>query len=146
MGTSTNGQLCFGICFEEDYEFPWKDFDDIQDWWKEINGYKNPFRLFDEEGRSVSRKEEDDYFEFSEKWEKDNPLLFEVVNYCSFDYPMCILAVSSTIRTALRGYPQKLDVEDLTVSEEEIKALTDFCQEYGLKGDGPNWWLSSYWG
>jgi len=51
MGISTNGQLHFGIKFEDGFEFPW-DFDDemksswrsddIEHWWREVNGFINP--------------------------------------------------------------------------------------------------------
>lgn len=34
MTTSTNAELCFGIEFDEGYEFPWdEEWEDIEDWW-----------------------------------------------------------------------------------------------------------------
>ena len=36
MTQPTNGQICFGLLFEEDAEFPWDEhnrWDDIDDWW-----------------------------------------------------------------------------------------------------------------
>ena len=29
MGVSTDGQICFGISFGEDFEFPWDAYEDL---------------------------------------------------------------------------------------------------------------------
>ena len=54
MGVNTDGQICFGIKFEEGDEFPWEDVDgdyDLEEWWRRVNGYTNPHESpWDEKG------------------------------------------------------------------------------------------------
>ena len=62
MGVSTDGQICFGIMFDEGFEFPWnggEDDQDLESWWmEEVCGYKPPFELFTEEGQWIEGMEE----------------------------------------------------------------------------------------
>jgi len=119
MSTTTDGIICFGIMFEEGYEFPWEDYCE-NEWWEEKND--------------------------------SEPFPFELVNYCSGDCEMWILAIKGTVITANRGYPESFDPKALTVTDVQIKKLTDFCLEYDLEfirivnPQYPQWYLCSYWG
>ena len=78
---------------------------------------------------------------------KDNPLPFQLVNYCSGEYPMYILAVPGTLKSAYRGSPKSFTLDELQVDEEASKKLIAFCEEYGLEGESEiGWTLSSYMG
>lgn len=161
MGTSTDGQLCYGYLFDEGHEFPWyseDDFGDLEMWWEEQNGYvelpleREPYTEdgdYQEWFKKLSRDEQDKYldprWEHHRKWVKDNPIPFDLVNYCSGDCPMYILAVPSTVITANRGYPERI------VSLPEIKGIKQFTeclQKYGIHDciEQPSWYLSSYMG
>ena len=157
MTTSTDGQICFGLMFEEDTEFPWDDterWDDIDDWWLSyVLKWLPPFELYDEDGEyigGVKPPEEkiEQYHREKIAFElKAPPLPVQLVNYCSAQYPSYILAVPSTCRSASRGYPEAFHPSDLKVNPEEIDALLEFCREYGIEIDSePTWYLSSYWG
>lgn len=154
MTVHTDGQICYGVKFEEDYEFPWAAQDgDIEDWWRVINGYKPPFELFNADGNYIdgiepSKARLREYFDARSLWDAEHDKLpVAEVNYCSGEYPMYILAVPSTCNSARRGYPEKFDPATLVVSEEAQAALLAFCEKYGLTYEaGPAWWLSSYWG
>ena len=117
MGISTDGQICFGVLFEEGYEFPWDCEEyayDIYIWWDKIA--------------------------------ESGSLPAIPVNYCSCDYPMYILAIPKTLFIANRGYPVKFNPKELEVSQDEVNNLLDFCKKYGLEFiDGPAWFLSSNW-
>ena len=145
MGVSTDGQICFGVLFEEGYEFPWdcEEYDyDIDVWWDEMNGFNPPFPF----NSSLSEEEQQKYFEYRRNFKKQHPLPVDTVNYCSCDYPMYILAIPKTWFIANRGYPVKFNPKELEVSQNEINNLLDFCEKYGLKFiDGPVWFLSSNW-
>ena len=102
MSQSTDGQICFGIAFPEGFEFPWGD--DSEKWWRTINGYKPPFKLYtddnedylDELGNVTRERPEkriDAYYEAQRRWDAKHPFPVLLVNYCSGDYPMWILAV-----------------------------------------------------
>jgi len=157
MSVSTDGQLCYGILLSEDAELPWQteEYDyDIEDWWiVKILGFKHSFELFDEKGNWLeprqSKKIEDKYFQeqidFKDSHEK---LPYELVNVCSGDYPMYMLAITDTCISASRGEPQKIDIYGLRgISQEEDKDLLDFCKKYGIETSGESgWYLSSYWG
>lgn len=127
MGMSTDGQLCFGICFEDGFEFPWdnEEFDNsIERWW---NANKTD----------------------------NTPPNIELVNYCSCDYPAYILALRDTVVTAWRGRPQTVDIATIMkYSGEEGRRraeaiLFEFCAKAGIELDEdqkPDWYVSSYLG
>ncbi len=139
MSTSTDGQICFGIPFEEGYSFPWnvENFDDdLEEWWiYKVHNYQDPVRLYDNNtktgyvnDRKPTSKEFDLYFNSRRSFLKNHPLPIQLINYCS--------------------------IEDLKVSKEEINSLINFCETY-LKSENdyykfpkmePKWYLSSYWG
>lgn len=165
MGVSTNGILCYGVRFDEGHEFPWDGDEhngDLESWWRAVNGYKEPFPLYGPDGnylpgiplkppRYPGNKEATDevmnrYFKPQEEWDKAHPLPVELVNYCSGDYAAYIVAVPSSVVTAHRGCPKQLNPHQLSVSVLEESALKAFCDKHGLQGEGPAWWLCSYWG
>ena len=157
MSTSTDGQICFGVLIEEDADFPWEDEEwdgDIEDWWlRGIHGYKPPFEMFDEYGEWIGGQRWPDekrevYYRVKREFREAHPLPIELVNYCSAEYPMYIIAIPESCLTANRGYPKEFgpNLVDRDVSNWCV-ILKHFCKAYGIeyKGD-PTWWLSSYWG
>lgn len=155
MSVSTDGQICYGISFEEDHQFPWDDekFNgDIKDWWRDVNGFKPPFELYDKDGNYIDgvkppQSRMDAYFDAGQKWDAAHPLPVSLVNTCSGDCPQYVLAVPSTERKANRGYPEKFSPSDLVVADADVAKLTDFCAKYGIDftADQLGWWLSSLW-
>ena len=154
---STDGQICFGVAFDEGHEFPWDDEKysaDLEDWWIEkIQGYKRPFEMFTEAGEWIGGKEwpqekKDEYYNHKEKFVKKAPKLpVTLVNYCSGDCPMYILAVPSSYKNNNRGYAEEFDPQKLTVTPEEVAALLAFINEYvDKKKHSPKWLLTSFWG
>jgi hypothetical protein len=158
MGVSTDAIIAFGIEFEEGTELPWdKDEydDDINDWWREVNGFVNPVESpWDETGNYKDdkfspecRTQIDAYFDARNTWDKANPLPVSCITHCSYDYPQYVLAVAGTERSANRGYPSVFKPETLVVEQEQIKALLDFCLKYDIEVENePSWLLFSMWG
>lgn len=157
MSTSTDGQISYGILFDEGYEFPWSTDeyeDDIDNWWREVNGYINPIDSpYTEDGAgykpgySSNHPQVDEYWRHPREWKEANPIPVELVNYQSGEVPAYILAVPSTVQTARRGYPEPFVPESLIVSGQDRQALIDFCAKYDIEMDTPpSWYLSSYWG
>ena len=158
MSQSTDGHICFGILLEEGAgPFPWDEDDeygygDIEEWWRKINGYKPPFEIWEEHVAEylpgVTLEMKDEYYNHRRDWKKVNPVPVELVNYCSCDYPMYIIALSETCKNANRGYPEAFEPNDLVVSAERAMELINFCKKYGIDmgEEYPRWWLSSYWG
>ena len=154
MGQSTNAQLCYGIAFDEDTEFPWhaERFDgEIEQWWRELLGYKPSFELFGEDGDYLDGTEPPkeriaEYFAERDQFDKDHPTLpVEVVEHCSGEYPMYILAVPGTSQIARRGYPRIITPANLFVMPPAIDALVAFCNAHSIEVSPPEWWLSSNW-
>lgn len=155
MGQSTDAILCFGIAFEEEFEFPWSEEEDSdhESWWLKVNGYSCPlFNPFTEEGDFKPGIDREDprigeFFGHKRNWLRDHPFPVDVVHHCSGDYPMYILAVLGTEIYAHRGYPQSVDPEDFVIPEGGRETLLGFCEKYGIATvGGPKWWLCSYWG
>ncbi len=158
MGISTNGQLCFGIIYNDGYEFPWDNSPyngDYEEWWLvEIHGYKPPFQLYDERGEYLNGKEpsksqRDAYYKHKFEFKKQHPFPVKVGNYCSGDYPMYMIAVPNSFYSNHRGSLIEIDPDQLKVTVEEVNALVDFCKTYccaEMSEFTPKWYLSSYWG
>jgi hypothetical protein len=152
MGQSTDGQICFGIKFDEGFEFPWKD--DLEDFWLEkVLGFQRSFQLFDNDGEYIDgikppQSVIDKYLQEKSDFEESHPQCpFELVNYCSWECPEYILAIKRTCKSANRGYPDQFDPSTLTVTKEEIESLIDFCHKHEIICESePAWYLSSYWG
>lgn len=157
MSVSTDGQICFGVLLDEDAELPWdnEEYDhDIETWWTyKILGFKHSFELFDERGRWIeprqSKEVENRYFQELIDFKKSHEEVpYELVNCCSGDYPMYILAIKRTCMTASRGSPEKFNPSELElVSQEEDADLMEFCKKYEIETtEESSWYLSSYWG
>jgi hypothetical protein len=144
MSTSTDGQLCYGLTFEEDYEFPW-DGMDLDEWWRDIEGcpVESPYA---EGGDYKPGITINDYFEQRRRWDDDNPLPIELVNCCSGDCPIWILAIPASVMFCRRGYPLAFDRVDLTVTYEDVQKLLGFCKRFDIEVTELKWLLSSYWG
>lgn len=162
MGTSTNGQINFGIPFDEGYEFPWgyEEYEgDWEAWWLyEVCKYEPEFEIFDADGGYIggvkpSRDVISEYFRHERDFLKNHPLPVNIINYCSGDCPMYMVAIKSKSFSNSRGYPEVFDPATLTVTEEEKESLVDFCKKYCMGGEydeppefTPKWYLSSYLG
>ena len=157
MGVSTDGQICYGIRFEDEFQFPWDAEEwegDIEAWWVEhVNGYRPPFRLYDEKGEYLngvkpSKETLDAYFNPLWEFKKSHPVPVELVNACSGDYPVWILAAKGLTITANRGYPQSFEPSSLVATGKKTVELIEFCEKYDIEtgGEEPKWWLSSYYG
>lgn len=83
MGVSTDGVICLGIPFEERCKFPWHN--------KEYGGSGQDALEAWWEGRSEGQE-----------------LPVEMVNYCSDEYPMYVLAVRGSVQECRRGYPHRI--------------------------------------
>jgi len=97
-------------------------------------GEELPGFLLDAEGEQI------DWYDFEEGKE----LEVELIAYCSYDYPMYILAAKGTEINAHRGSVKKLIPEklifDRSVNDEKIRA---FCEEYGIEYKQPEWLLNT---
>ncbi len=159
MGVSTDGQLSFGILFEENYFFPWDKHrlgeyssgqGDIEEYWKKVNGFVNPAEdPFDEKGNYKTGFSSDhpgtkEWYSNEHDWRLNNPIPIEIVNYCSDDCPMIILATKHI--SCGRGYPTVIDLDFLNINiEEERKKLFDFLSICGIETtEKAKWYLSSY--
>jgi len=162
MSILTDGQINFGIPFEEGYEFPWDKFDGgINYWWiYEICGYKNPVELYDRDGEYLNGMAPSDkdfklYYYSRKEFFKTHPLPIELINYCYIKYPMYMITVVKPAFNNSRGYPTEFDPKELIVYNNDKEKLIEFCETYCRPVDdsdyvfpemNPKWYLSSYWG
>lgn len=133
MGVSTDGILVFGIQLpeEETPEFLEGFENDFDDFIDSLNGLPQ----WGEEGHDWNK---------THAFRDNFPV--DLVQHCSYDYPMYILAVRGTEIMASRGYPKEIDPLTLKVDPEKIEFLRKFCEEYGIEWEEPKWYLCSMWG
>ena len=153
MGTSTNANICYGIVLEDGYECPWDGLyeGDIEAWWLAERGFKHSFEIFDADGNYLEGAPASDdaisnYFQEERAFQKANPIPVELVNYCSNDFPMYVIAVPGTVVTALRGNPTPFNPDNLLCNFDAEQAFLAFCKHYDFPESRPGWVLSSYWG
>lgn len=156
MSTSTDGQICYGVVFEEDYEFPWDDEvynGDFDEWWLVESGWRwnkeNPYTPDGEYASGFSKDDPriDEYYDSRNAWKDAHPAPVELVNYQSGECPAYILAIPSSVLIAHRGYAEVFRPSELVAKDDEAEKLMEFCSKYGLEfEEGPCWLLSSYWG
>lgn len=153
MGVSTNGQICYGVLLEDGAELPWEQEEggqDIDDWWRNQTGYVPSKPVYDGDGDRLQGITQDDieaYYAERRKWDEAHPCPVEMVNVCSGDCPIYIVAIPSTVKSARRGYPEKIDVQaDFALDPKLEIELCEFCVKYGIEyEDSPAWYLSSLW-
>ena len=114
MGQSTDGIIAFGVAFPEGFEFPWGYTNDVDDWWRKNSGFQDIHQPFTEDGEwAEGWGSQDDprlkeYNAHRLKWRRENPFPYEMVNYCSGDYPMWALVVPGSEIRCKRGIPLRL--------------------------------------
>jgi len=151
MTTSTNGVISFGVVCDEYTEFPWEEHC-IEEWWREVNGFKPLYEPYTtegvyDEGWSESDPRFDEIWTQQVTWDKENPIPVELENYCSGECPMYAIVVCDLGHTCLRGYPTSFDPKDLVATPRQILDLLSFLQDYNIQYEGePSWLLTSYWG
>lgn len=155
MGVSTDGQLCFGIKFEDGYEFPWDDGryeGDIDEWWRDVQGFEHALPYpYDEKGERLPTWTDElahDYFQEQFDFDEKHPCPVKLINYCSNGSPMYILAHTDLCYSNSRGYPEEINPAQLVFTAGQCDVLIAFCKKYNIDTDNemPKWWLSSYWG
>ena len=156
MGVSTDGQLSFGIMFDEGFQFPWTDPDDeegdggLAAWWRRVNNMPEPaFYPYTEDGKYkqgvlVNDPRIDEYFLHRSDWLKANPIPIDLVEHCSISHQMYIISVPGLRFTASRGFPLEIAPEQLQVTCAQRQLPIIFCEKWGIDmPDQPKWWLSS---
>lgn len=151
MGVSTDGKICFGVDFDEDFEFPWNSEDDeieIDDWWRDLHNYVNPYQIWTDDGNlkeDITPEDKRKYYDYRHQWIEDNPVPFELVNTCSCDYPIYMLAMPKTNVNCSRGYPTEIDLNMFNLVTQDVDKFKTALKKYGLYISEPKWYLSSLW-
>lgn len=157
MTVSTNGQICYGVVIPEEDVLPWDldGFDgDIGHWWlHSVLGFQHSFEMFTPQGNWIGgekwpQDKIDEYYGEQRDFAEQSPKLpVELVNFCSYDYPIYVLAIPETCKSARRGYPERFVPTKLVFTDEQKEDLLEFCKTYEIEfEDGPAWYLSSFWG
>lgn len=146
---NTDGQICYGILFEEGYEFPWdiEPWDGAEAWWRDVNGYESLEYPWAANGAYKPGYSADDprvreYFIHRRTWDEVNPFPITLVDcgYCD----LWILAVTSSFISC--DSPEAFNPADLIVHVDETMVLLDFCRRWDIELHDPKWWLNTYQG
>lgn len=113
-------------------------------------GFEHSFEIYTELGHHISGITPEQivkYYDEKKDFLNKNPLPFLLVNYCSAEYPMYILAVPETFKVCWRGEPTIFDPKELVVDSEKEKIFVDFIKQYIPEQEIElKWYLSSLWG
>lgn len=138
MGISSNGVLAFGFDLGEDLSETGLKPDDEGDWeFEDLIAKEAGIEPWSENAA------EDRY---DRKKTAIAACPVDLVQHCSFDYPMYILAVRGTYLTASRGYAEKIAPEFINVPPENIEKAKKWCDDHRIKWQEPSWILASLYG
>lgn len=139
MGQSTDGILAYGFDLGIEEEKPeWLgEHDDLEDLTAADAGLTEPAtENYKDPAWSA-------YWAAKRATEAACPI--ELVSHCSGKYPMYIMAVRGSVKTAKRGYPETLTADDLTVPPEKVAAAKAWCEAHGIEWQEAKWILASMW-
>lgn len=131
MGTSTDAIVCYGIELGDENEIP--------EWVWELAGVKDTRDDDDDDGSAVSALTE-----------ALNKSKLDLVEHCSNECPMYVLAAKKSVARAWRGSPVSLHLakmEDETgayryLFQETLQRIGKSSQD---KGTRPHWLICSMW-
>ena len=130
MGVSSNGILVYGINFDEEPPEFIEAFDnDFDDYLNSLSGLPE----YGQPGHDFAAQRA-----FRETVPADMTM------YCSYEYPMYILAVRGTETVVHRGYVK--DIESLEVPADRVEAFKAWCIDRGIQNPEPKWLLCSMYG
>lgn len=79
------------------------------------------------------------------KWSLDDGRV-EVITHCSGEYPLYIVAVPGSVKSAYRGSPTRINPDvEFNISDYDVERFLEWCNENGVEAK-PQWFLFSYWG
>lgn len=70
----------------------------------------------------------------------------DIVDHCSGEYPMYVVALRGSEIRSSRGHSTVIDPAALNVAPERIVAMKAWCEAHGIQWREPSWLLVSYWG
>lgn len=83
-------------------------------------------------------------YDFYEKHYNKEEYGVNLICHCCDDYPMYMAAISESVITSSRGYPEA--VHNLKKKPDWDEKLLEFAKKYKLRDKTPQWWLCSWWG
>ncbi|MGX1786872.1 hypothetical protein ACWIGM_09060 [Bosea sp. NPDC055332] len=129
MGVSSDGLLVYGIDLGDEKPEFLGSHDDMDEFLDEQSGLPT----WGEDGHSFNAQSD-----YRDKCPAD------LTRYCSYDYPMHILAVRGTESRVSRGYVT--EIETLSVDPEKVEAFKAWCADHGIEDAEPKWLLCSMYG
>lgn len=129
MGVSSDGILVYGIDLGEEKPAFLDDYEDMDE-------------LLMAEGGQTQWGEPG--HDFKKQWAFLATCPVVLTLYCSYDYPMYIMAVRGTETSVNRGYVE--EITSLSVSEEKNDAFIAWCLAHGIENPEPKWLLASMYG
>ncbi len=154
MGTSTDGILCYGFEVRDDDGYVVES--GYPEWLEATDGSFDGFlaNLVGLESPKDFNKEKFDsdpvYAKtWADYWAKKRGLAeefgVELVEHCSGEYTMYILAAAGSCSTASRGSALSFG-QNINAKPEWREKLFAFCEKAGIKFEEPQFLLCSYWG
>ena len=153
MGDRAKAQICFGIAFEEDHEFPWDNYECIDDWWVyEVLKFKPTVQIYNDEGNWINgiepdKKLVDDYYNEKSFVKNSRLIPIELVRHSHYANPMYIIALPGYTIEVDWGELEIINPESFCYDIIEKRVLIDFCKEFNIKfKEDPKWYLTVYYG
>jgi hypothetical protein len=135
MGMDVSAVICYGMEFEEGYEFPWSDIDDIDTWWREELGFKHKKNIW-KDGESgyidgVTEEEKDFYYQEIRDFDQANPCPVTAVYCGSMDgcYSTVVAVPEPMIRGSWNG-ATKFDPNEFNIPSDVLYKYYEFMNKY----------------
>jgi hypothetical protein len=137
MGISNDSLIAYGIDLGEEAPAFLEDFDgDLDEFISEAAGLKRP------DHQEYSGADWSTFWAKQREFESKFPV--ELVTYCSYDYPMYILALRGTVIRASRGDPVEFtpDALEHQIPQKRQDQYRKFLTDHGYDPDEAKWFLT----
>lgn len=153
MGMSADAVLCYGMEFEEGYEFPWSEIDDIDEWWRNELGFKHKKEIWKRDGSAyldgITEEEKKFYYQEIHDFNEANPCPVSLVYCGSMDsgYYSTVIAATEPMIRASWEKAEPFDPEGFKISPQVLHKYYEFMNKYFEDiFEGGKWLIACNWG
>lgn len=167
---SITARLSYGIIFDNDFAFPWRNTpktpwrnvkalwndngNNLWSWWTRLQGFSPSLEVWDTDGNYIQglqeseiKKREKLFISEYKAWENSigaiPDLPIDIISCAHWGSVIMVISDDKlSYESQKHGEPNRIYPIDLELQEDYRKTLVEFCEKYQIEHAKPNWYLS----